>query len=148
MNHGQVVENVGAPALHVLSAGLTATSIAGAWGAFSGLLGSVPIFIAACAGIAAIVSYTFNTLDSPSFQRRVARWTMARKQRQLAKLRKQQVVLTAKLLALDTIEHAHDAAKKLVSDAQQGVLYPAPLMSTPPGSLSPAAGASGPTGTR
>jgi hypothetical protein len=52
------VDHVG---VHVVGAGLTATSIAGA-------LGYVPIVVAVVAGIMAIVSYTFATLDSPTFK--------------------------------------------------------------------------------
>jgi hypothetical protein len=47
--------------LHVVSAGLTAASIAG-------VLGYVPTVIACAAGIAAVVSYTFAVLDSETFK--------------------------------------------------------------------------------
>lgn len=124
MSHNALAEVVGIPTLHTVSAGLTAISIGGAWGYVSGAVGVLPIVIAGGAGIAAIVSYTFSTLDSPTFQRRVSRWQFRRKQRLLEKLRKQQIVLTAKLQALDTIEHAHEAAEKIITDAKQGVLCP------------------------
>jgi hypothetical protein len=52
------VDDVG---IHVMGAGLTATSIAG-------VLGYVPIVVAVIAGVMAIVSYTFATLDSPTFK--------------------------------------------------------------------------------
>ena len=57
-----VVVDVQMTTLHVVSAGLTLTSIAGA-------LGYVPVIIAGIAGLAAIISYTFATLDSPTFQK-------------------------------------------------------------------------------
>lgn len=54
---------------NVLNAGLTVASIGGAVGYIAGALGYAPVIIAAVAGIAAIASYTFQTLDSPTFQR-------------------------------------------------------------------------------
>lgn len=119
-----LAEAVGVAKLNTVSAGLTLASIGGAWGYIVGALGVLPIVIAGFAGIAAIVSYTFSTLDSPSFQRRVSKWQMRRKQKQLVKLRKQQVVITAKLQAIDTIEQAHVVADQIMLDAKQGVLCP------------------------
>jgi hypothetical protein len=48
--------------VQVAAAGLTLTSIAG-------VLGYVPVIVAVIAGIMAIISYTFATLDSPAFNR-------------------------------------------------------------------------------
>jgi hypothetical protein len=43
-------------------AGLTLTS-------FAGVMGYVPIVVAVLAGVMAIISYVFTTLDSPTFQK-------------------------------------------------------------------------------
>lgn len=117
---------VGTLGAQVVSAGLTVASIGGAWASLTGIFGILPVIIAALAGLAAIVSYTFSILDSPSFQRKHAQWTLKRKQKKLTKLRRQQMVLAAKLQAIDTIEHAHGVAKQMVNDAQHGVLMPPP----------------------
>jgi hypothetical protein len=54
---------------HIAAAGLTATSIVGAVGSLAGVLPVIATVIASVAGLAAIVSYVFSTLDSPSFRR-------------------------------------------------------------------------------
>ena len=57
-----VVQDTQIGVLHVVSAGLTATSVAGA-------LGYVPTIIACGAGVMAMASYAFAIADSVAFQR-------------------------------------------------------------------------------
>lgn len=62
MTFHNLVGDVQFVTLHAISAGLTLTSLAG-------VMGYVPVVIAAFAGLAAITSYTFAVMDSPTFQR-------------------------------------------------------------------------------
>lgn len=147
MSRNILAEQIGVNTLQAISAGMTVTSIAGAWGYVTGALSLLPVIIASGTGIAAIISYSFATLDSPSFQRKIAHWTMKRKTRQLDKLRKQQLLITARLQALDTIEHAHEVAERIVTDAKQGVLCP-PKSNLPLRSAADSGLVAAPTDTR
>jgi hypothetical protein len=57
-----IISNTTHQTINVVASGLTVASIAG-------VFGYIPVIVAVLAGVSAIVSYTFATLDSPSFAR-------------------------------------------------------------------------------
>lgn len=119
-----------------------------------GVFGYLPIVITCVAGVLAAGSYAVTFWESTTIQRWVSRRSLRRRQKKIEKLRRKQLILTARLQSLDVIDEANATAKQMMTDAHQANVTSRKVaadaaMSTPPTKpLAASASSVGPTGTR
>jgi len=102
----------------VVNAIAHSTGIASLVASVYGVFGYLPIIITCVAGVFAAGSYAVTLWESITIQQWVAHKTMARRHRKMARLRRKQEILAAKISALDTIKAAQVEARNMVVDAQ------------------------------
>ena len=128
MRLASLITEIGDPGAH--TAAYSTLGFAGFGVSVAGVLGLIPVVAAIFAGLAGGIAYTLMIFRDPAVQTWLARRKQRKQSDQIRKLRAQQLVVNARIEALEKLNAAKNEAVATVEVAK--VIAAAELKSTPP----------------